>query len=172
MRFLKPIFTVVLLGVVIFAIYQWVVLPLFPKTVRVAHLIDGDTLIVMENGKPKIVQLIGADAPERTGTNKDHQCFDAQAKKIAADYVNTNRDVRLAADDKLGDKDIYGRSLRYVTFKNGTMLNEALIRDGAARQTDPLNRGYSRKEAFTQLEQTAQQNKAGLWADDTCAGKP
>lgn len=170
MRLLKPIITIVALGLLIFLIYQWLVLPQFHRTVRVAHVIDGDSLVVMENGKPKMIQLIGADAPEQTGSQKIHQCFGSQAKKIAAYYVNNNRDVRLTADDKLGDTDIYGRYLRYVTLRDGTVLNELLIRDGAARQTDPGNRGYSRKDVFMQLEREAQQKKVGLWARDVCAG--
>lgn len=172
MKILKPIFVILMLALVIFGFYQLVIFPMMKTNTQIVHMIDPDTLLVMENGKLEEVQLIGADAPELTGEYKDRQCFDFQARRLAAvRYFSGSRDLTLSTDDSLGDTDVYGRKLRYVTLADGTLYNQELIRDGLAKESDPQNKNYSKKEGFLKAQQEAQQNSAGIWNKQTCDGR-
>ncbi len=58
MRILKPILVVLVLGAIVFFVWQWFIFPLFIAMAKVVHMQDPDTLLVMENGKLKQVELI------------------------------------------------------------------------------------------------------------------
>ena len=173
MRILKPIFTILVLSLVIFGIYEYFIFPVLNRNnVTLVHMIDPDSLLVRENGKVKVVQLIGADAPELTGLNKDRQCYDYQARRLAAlRYFSGDRTVKLTADGQLGDKDVYNRELRYVTLANGTLYNEEIIKDGLAKESNPQNKDYKEKEEFLKAQADAQSAGVGIWNKRTCRGQ-
>jgi micrococcal nuclease len=170
MRFLRPLFTIAVLGLVIFAIYQFMILPLFSPKVKLIHMIDPDSLLVKENGVLKIVQLIGADAPELTGPLKGRQCFDYKALSGAATYFKANREISLGIDGKAGEKDVFGRDLRYIYLPDGTLYNEKLIRDGFARESNPKNTDYKMKDALLKAQEEAKVSGAGIWEPKGCNG--
>ncbi len=171
MRFLKPIFTIFVLGLIIYGLYQWFIIPFFFQNAKLLHLIDADTLMVKENGKIKLVQLIGADAPELTGPLQGHQCLDFQSLSGAAAYFKSGRDIRLTIDGMAGEKDIYGRELRYVYLPNGDLYNEKLIKDGLARESNPQNADYKMKNDFLKAQDEAKAHGTGLWDPKGCNGK-
>jgi endonuclease YncB( thermonuclease family) len=93
----------------------------------VVRVIDGDTIVVSPNEK---VRLIGVDAPEMTHPKKAVQCFGENAKEFTRSLVE-RRTIRLVLDESneaRNHKDRYGRTLAYVYFDDGTMLNAELIR--------------------------------------------
>jgi endonuclease YncB( thermonuclease family) len=173
MRVLRLLVTLILLGLIVFAVYQWLIVPFTKKDAVLIHLIDPDTLIVKEDGKLKLVQLIGIDAPELTGPSKGHQCYDLRAKRVAAmKYFSDNRVIYLSKDDKIGDKDIYNRDLRYVRLADGSMLNINLLQDGLAKIYDPPgNPEFKFIKDFYKAQGEAQQKKLGIWNDNICDGK-
>jgi endonuclease YncB( thermonuclease family) len=100
--------------------------PITEKRV-VIRVIDGDTIVVSPNEK---VRLIGVDAPEMTHPKKAVQCFGENAKEFTRSLVE-RRTIRLVLDESneaRNHKDRYGRTLAYVYFDDGTMLNAELIR--------------------------------------------
>jgi micrococcal nuclease len=170
-KFLVWLFVLFVLTLSIYAAYvYWIVPNFFPGT-KIVHMIDPDSLIVMENGKLSLVQLIGVDAPELTGSAKGRQCYYETALSKAADYFNEQRSVSLSADGKAGEKDIYGRDLRYVYLGDGSLYNEKLLQDGIAKESNPENRDYKFKERFLQAQDEAKRDGKGLWYPDTCAGQ-
>ncbi|WP_281938107.1 thermonuclease family protein [Paenibacillus tyrfis] len=76
----------------------------------------------------------------------------------------TGKTVYLFAD--AGDKDKYGRLLRYVFIQGDpAMFNETLIREGYANtMTIPPNVMF--QDSFVKLEREARSKKKGLWADN------
>lgn len=169
MRILKPIFTVLVLGAIIFVIYQWFIFPLFSGKTKLVHIIDPDTFLVLEGGKLKKIQLIGVDAPEYTHS-KNSQCFDKEAKKMATKYFSTQREITLEKDDTIGDKDIYQRELRHVKMVDGSLVNEALLRDGLAKIYNPENKNFKYKDNFLQAENGAKAAGVGIWDQNGCNG--
>ncbi len=173
MRILKPLAVIFFLGLFIAAFYHLLILPFFFGKARILTMIDPDSLLVRENGKVFRVQLIGADAPELTGPKKGHQCYDYESLKRAAEFFRKDREVTLQIDGKAGEKDVFGRELRYVTLADGTLYNLKLIQEGLAREAhivgaDTLGH-YKYSDDFLKAEQEAASKKLGLWG--TCGGK-
>lgn len=170
MRILRALFPIVVMIALIYGMYQFIFLPFLNPTVTVAHVIDGDTLLVKNGKKLQEVQLIGVDAPEEVGQYNLPQCFSKEARHTMAQYLAKNPQVRLAKDDKLTDKDTVGRLLRYVYLKNGELLNEKVLKDGLARQFITLNVKYKFQDQMAKYQTEAQQKGLGVWNPEGCRG--
>jgi micrococcal nuclease len=134
--------------------------PIAEKRV-VIRVIDGDTIVVSPNEK---VRLIGVDTPETTHPKKAAQCFGKDAKEFTWSMVE-RRPVRLVFDESnaaRNHKDRYGRTLAYVYFDDGTMLNAELIRRGYAHAYTRFP--FRHVVEFRQLERIARSQGVGLWA--------
>lgn len=139
------------------------------ETAMVHYVTDGDTVRVKIKGQNYIVRLIGVDTPEIKDPRKAVQCFGQQA----SDYTKKmllNQTVTLESDPVAGNKDMYGRLLRYVFLENGTNYNRKLIADGYAYEYTYQSRLYRYRDDFKQAQKDARENKLGLWADSACAG--
>lgn len=156
MRILRPIFHLLVLAAVVFLIYQFVIFPvIMTARARVIHVLDADSLMIMEDGAVKKVQLIGVDAPEGR-----QECLAATARQAAADFFAKNREVSLEKDDAAGEMDIHGRLLRYVRLTDGRLLNEELLQEGLARQ---YHTEHAKKADFEVLEKAARAEGRGVW---------
>ena len=93
---------------------------------RVAYVLDGDT-IVLSDGRH--VRYIGVNAPEIAHENRPAQPFSKAAAAFNHDRV-ANTMVTLETDHEKFDH--YGRTLAYVFLKDGTFVNESMVRQGLA----------------------------------------
>jgi hypothetical protein len=75
--------------------------------------------------------------------------------------------VVLLVDASQGDKDKYGRLLRYV-YKNGADIGAQMIEEGYAYAY--LKYPVARTSEYKKLESQAREGKKGLWAENTCNG--
>jgi micrococcal nuclease len=122
----------------------------------VVRVVDGDTIDVAVGGRTERVRLLGIDAPE-TGT-----CY-AQAATWHVNHLLQGKRVRLESDRPQGNRDRYGRLLRYVRMPvTGTNLNKYLVREGYAREYT-YNQPYRYQAAFRADERTARAARRGLW---------
>ncbi|MEO0230580.1 MAG: thermonuclease family protein [candidate division WOR-3 bacterium] len=120
----------------------------------VTRVIDGDTIVVLLNGREEKVRLIGIDTPER-----GRPYFEEATKKTAE--LVLGKKVRLEKD--VSERDKYGRLLRYV-YVGSIFLNAELVRQGYAMvYTYPPDVKYS--EYFLKLQQEARIKKRGLWGE-------
>jgi len=167
-KILKALFQIAILALIVYAIYFWVIIPFFfQNKYKVVHMYDPDSYLVIKDGVVSSVQLIGVDAPEYAVIDgkKKHQCYEEEAKKeTVAKYFSGNREVIIDSDPAV-DKDIHGRKLRYVTLGDGTLLNEALLKDGLARVFISDDQKYAKEEQFKQAEEAAKEANVGLWKD-------
>ncbi len=116
------------------------------------YAIDGDTVYV----EGERVRLVQVDTPE-LGT-----CYAKQAREYTQSFLNSEGAIKLVRDSNLDDKDIYGRSLRYL-FKGERNLNLELVRNGYAK---PLFFNKVKGKYAKQIEQYARNAKAsrlGVW---------
>lgn len=134
----------------------------------VSSVVDGDTIKVNINGTTETLRLIGIDTPEVVDPRKPVQCFGVEASNKAKELLS-GKSVRLEADPTQGERDTYGRLLRYVFTSDGTNFNKLMIQEGYAFEYT-YNLPYKYQTEFNQAESYARTNKLGLWADDTCAG--
>lgn len=118
---------------------------------KVVAVKDGDSIVVLRNGKEIQVRLNGVDAPERD------QAFGTRARKFTlASCYNSVVTVREVGLDK------YGRTLAEVTLPDGRSFNQEIVRSGYAWWF----RRYSDDEVLERLEEEARKAKRGLWAGE------
>ena len=141
--------------------------PVLAASYRVTKVVDGDTIMVQVGKKLEAVRLVGIDAPElSSGIKTKKGCFATQArdflsKKLVGKYVT------LSGDWLSGDKDYYGRLLRYVYLK-GEDINRTLVLKGYARQYKFWNNDYLKRADYTLMESVAMISNRGLWNKQMC----
>ncbi len=119
---------------------------------RVAHVVDGDSLVVERAGLSYQVRLWGIDSPE-WGQRYSHG-----AKMLCRDLAE-GRSVQIHEKDR----DKYGRVVALVEI-NGRLLNEEMIHRGMAWvHIHYCNEGICAEWRKKQDEARAQGR--GLWAD-------
>lgn len=136
--------------------------------VTLIHVIDGDTLLVDDDGEEIRVRLIGIDTPESVNPDEEKNTVWGT---IASDYTKSlleEGETLYLEYDKDKDDD-YGRTLAYVWVSEdvhdiSNMLNTIIIGNGYADVlTIKPNDKYA-TEFKTLREWAASENK-GLWAD-------
>jgi micrococcal nuclease len=133
---------------------QDVVLP-EGEDATLVRVIDGDTIRVRIGKKQFNLRYIGIDAPE---WNKQKACFGREATAINKSLLKGT--LRLEKD--ITDKDSFGRLLRYVWLADGRMVNEEVVKAGAAvAQAYPPD--LKHQERLNLANDTARHLAAGLW---------
>lgn len=112
---------------------------------------DGDTIVILVDGKQLTVRLSDIDCPEKK------QPFGSKAKKFVSDLCY-GRYVSLNSDNKF---DRNGRLIAEVVLENGKILNKELVKNGLAWHF----KKYSKNEEYAELENQAKVNKIGLWSE-------
>ncbi|MDL5044984.1 thermonuclease family protein [Oscillatoria amoena NRMC-F 0135] len=130
------------------ALFFLVLIPLNAQ--KVARVIDGDTY-VLENGDK--VRMIGINAPEMKTE------FGDDAKEHLKGLIE-GRTVELKSDKGNGDKDKYGRLLRY-TILNGEDISLRMVCDGYAIVYTRFK--FKKKQEYLECEATAKDNLLGVW---------
>lgn len=129
----------------------------------VVKVIDGDTYELKISGEKQKVRLIGVDTPESVAPAdycKDNSEDGKDISQIVKEKLRSTDTVYLEYDVNLTDK--YGRTLVYLYFEDGTMIQDWLLENGYANiVTYPPNTKYS--DHFKELAHTAAKNKIGLW---------
>lgn len=142
--------------------------PASAALVAVLGVSDGDTLRVRVDGSSERVRLLGIDAPESVHPNTPRQCFGKEASSRMQSLAQSKQ-VRLVADRSQGDRDRYGRLLRYVELPDGTDVGLALVSGGFARERT-YDGAYARQGLYRAAQASAKSANLGLWA--ACAGVP
>lgn len=127
-------------------------------TYRVDHVTDGDT-IVLGNGQR--VRLVQIDTPEvYFGT----ECYGPQASAAAKRLLPTGARVRLAPEPATDRVDDYGRLLRYVfRASDGMNVNLRLVAVGAAAPYFYDGRRGRYASRLEKLAKGARAKRLGLW---------
>ena len=134
----------------------------------VTKVVDGDTIHVRIGTTNETVRLIGIDTPEVVDPRTPVQCYGREASARTTALLD-QQTVYLQADSTQGDRDRYGRLLRYVWSANGVDTNLLLISDGYAYEyTYALP--YRAQLAYKAAQSSARSAQRGLWSPSTCAG--
>lgn len=127
----------------------------------VVRVTDGDTLRVrLANGNEKDVRILGIDTPE---VYPQLECGGKEATAAMAALAPVGSKVVLVSDLTQGDRDRYGRLLRYV-HRSSDDVGLAQLTSGLARvfilRDDPLQRAG----AYRRAERRARTDDRGSWA--------
>lgn len=118
---------------------------------KVIGVKDGDTIVVLVEGKPFTIRLSDIDCPEKK------QPFGKRAKLFTSTLC-FGKEVKLK-----GDKyDRYKRLIAEVILPNGKILNKELVKSGLAWHF----KKYSKNEEYANLELEARASKIGLWSEE------
>ncbi len=131
--------------------------------ILVTRVVDGDTIVVTENGEETKVRLLGIDTPETVDPRKEVECFGKEASRKTESLL-LNQVVILEADPTQGEIDNYGRLLRYIFLENGIHVNKELIAQGFAYEYT-YDLPYKYQSEFKQAEKRAKDEQLGLWGD-------
>jgi len=130
------------------------------KFYRVSRVIDGDTIEVEIDGKYERVRLLGINTPEVDSPYTKEECYGPEASAYLKKILK-NKYVFLVPDEKNENRDKYNRLLRYVFMKDGTFIEEDLIKKGYAYNY--IYFPFKFKEKFSIWEKEARDKKIGLW---------
>lgn len=164
-RRLKQLAMTVLLSLVVysinFIIEKYDLSPLEPGEYVVTNVIDGDTIEVIMDGRTEKVRFIGVNTPETGGHNTDIECYGYEATFFTRGAL-LYQTVKLKADSRSSNRDIYDRLLRYVIrARDGYDMNLELIRNGYSKAYTVFP--FDRRDEFTQAAKTASDQNLGLW---------
>jgi micrococcal nuclease len=137
-----------------------------PELFSITRVVDGDTIEVEIENKNERVRLVGIDAPEISSS----ECYGAESTAGLKSLLNDKK-VSLEADELQGDRDQYGRLLRFVFLEDGTHINEKLVAEGFAFESLYTSQPHKYRTDLLNAQTDAQNQKKGLWSKDTCDGK-
>lgn len=128
-------------------------------TATVQHVVDGDTVYVLLDGKRTKVRLLNVSAPEVAHEQKPAECFGDEATEFLAQKLPKGSKVELDFDIERFDK--YGRTLAGITYQD-ELINESMVATGhaTAMRVKPNVKHYEQLKA---AQRSAQQAKLGLF---------
>ena len=152
-----------------------------PQGDMVERVSDGDTLVLKDaDGKKFTVRFACIDAPEiphsqrekKSKITKDVNQFawGLKAKMRIEELIKqTDNRVKLNITDTdseaLLQADRYGRKIAEVRLKDGTFLQQVLVKEGLAKVYRSYLSKCPSKDIVQQAEAQAQQQKIGVWGD-------
>ena len=132
-------------------------------TGTVTHVVDGDTISVLLDGRAVTVRYIGMDTPETRHPIRGTEPGGREAAAANRRLV-LGKTVRLELDVREWDR--YRRLLAYV-YVGDVMINAELVRLGCAHAlTVPPN--VAHEQHFVRLEREAREARRGLWGHPAC----
>lgn len=127
-----------------------------------AWVLDGDTISITNDGERQTVRLIGLEAPEvKSDYVETSECFGEDSKSYLINRIG-GKEIYLEADDTQGDKDRYGRLLRYV-WLDDELINQSILQNGYAKEYT-YGTNYKYHDYFAQAQAQARTNSVGLWS--------
>ena len=118
---------------------------------KVIGVKDGDTFVILFEGKEQVVRFAHIDCPEKK------QPFGKTAKYFVSD-ICFGKNVKIIHNGKY---DRYKRLIAEVILEDGTNLNKELIKQGLAWHF----KKYSNDTEYSELENEAKINRIGLWSE-------
>lgn len=131
---------------------------------RVRRVVDGDTVILVLDGRDVRCRLIGVDTPETVHPHKPVEAYGRAASRFTTNLLKGER-VWVELDETTGRQDRYGRLLAYLwRMPDGLMVNAEIVRQGYGHAYTRFP--FERLELFRAYERRARRIGKGLWAED------
>ncbi|MBU7584232.1 MAG: thermonuclease family protein [Nostoc sp. TH1S01] len=139
----------------------------------VERVSDGDTLAVKDvKGNKFNVRFACMDAPEVPHSQKERNSNRASDRNQfnwgAKAQARLQQLVKQSGDRvilNITDSDRYGRKVAEVRLKDGTFVQEVLLKEGLAKVYRPYLNKCPSKDLVQKAEAQAQQQKLGVWSD-------
>ncbi len=126
------------------------------KSVR--KVFDGDT-IELDNGVH--VRYIGINSPEISHENKPNEPYALEAQEFNEKMVSSKQ-IRLQTDPEKSDQ--FHRMLAYVFLKDGTFVNQEIVRNGLAYVLYSVP-NTTHDDVLLKAQQEAMKSGRGIWGN-------
>lgn len=132
--------------------------PRSAETADIRHVHDGDTLILEDKRK---LRLLGYNAPEIAHRERPAEPLGTEARERLAQWIEqSGQRIRLQYDTEL--KDRYGRVLAHAFLADGRNLAELMLQSGLATGLIiPPNLRHA--DCYGEAEQQARARRQGIW---------
>jgi micrococcal nuclease len=142
---------------------------------KIINVVDGDGMIVEDifTKEQEEIRLLGIDAPEIKRCRKlkqDEKMLRMPGEllmhlgrishKYLIDIARRGESVTIA-QEKGKEQDFYGRTLAYVYLKDGSCVNEQMIKEGYAKPFDEYP--CEELQEYLKLNTHAMKSKRGLY---------
>jgi micrococcal nuclease len=128
-----------------------------PATYRIAKVTDGDTVVLANGQRVRLVQI---DTPEVFfGT----ECYGRQASATTERLLPSGTRVRLTPEPATDRVDDFGRLLRYVVRLDGVNVNLRIVALGAGAPWFYEGRRGMYANRLEALAKSARAKRLGLW---------
>ncbi|HLO50093.1 MAG TPA: thermonuclease family protein [Kamptonema sp.] len=139
----------------------------------VKRVSDGDTLTLTDTkGKDIKVRFACVDAPEVPHSQKERQStkivdkdqfmWGLKAQQRIQQLINKGGDRVLLT---ITDTDQYGRKISEVRLRDGTFVQEVLLREGLAMVYRPYLKNCPSADIVQKVEAEAKKSRRGVWGD-------
>ena len=129
--------------------------------VKIAHVIDGDTVDIDIKGRTERVRLIGVNTPETKHPTKPIECFGPEASAYMTHLLPKGTTVRIERDVEARDR--YGRMLLYLYLgSNDLFINLDLVARGYGTPMSIEPNTFHRND-FVRAAAQAEAANVGLW---------
>ncbi len=128
-------------------------IPAGAQEVEVVRVVDGDTIVISQDGSEHKVRYILIDTPEQ-GEPLYNEATKLNQLLIGGQTVHLIKDM--------SETDRYGRLLRYVYTQDGVLVNAEIVRQGLARvAVFPPDTKLEQEIRVAETE--ARERKIGIW---------
>ena len=133
----------------------------------VTKVVDGDTIKVAIAGVVETVRLVGINTPETVDPRRSVECMGLEASAFARQLMDGAL-VSLEKDPTQGDRDRYGRLLRFVRLSDGSDVGELILRSGFAQESLYTSKPHRYRDRYLSAQGSAQLEQKGLWNPSAC----
>ena len=141
------------------------------EEVTYVRIVDGDTIVIKQNGLERKVRLVGVDTPESVSSDASKNCEEGKMASAHTEKLLANKSKLWISKDQ-SNTDTYGRLLRFVWLEQPStqptvdeikekMLNAVLLQDGYAQAVD-YDPDTTLSALFHQLGDEAAANGLGV----------
>jgi len=146
--------------------------------VPLVSVIDGDTLVVLLDGREEHLRLLSVDTEEKlsgrplSSPTKPQTVFGQETALWAQEFFAAlGPEVRLGLAFPEGRRrDAYGRLLAHVLLPDGRDFNLLLVREGKSPYFDKYGKSRVLHEAFAAAQAEARARHLGIW--DPATNRP
>ncbi len=130
----------------------------FDETASVRYVIDGDTLLLKDGRK---LRLIGLDTPELGHDGKPGEAYARKARQALQKLLSRSTDIGLIRDTARVDR--YGRQLAHVFTTDGQNVQRQLLASGLATpMVIPPSSRFT--DCYARAANRAMTDSVGLWS--------
>lgn len=133
--------------------------------VELIKTVDGDTAKFKMNGEEITVRFLGINTKETVDPEIGEEEWGKEASDFTKEKLESASKIELEFDEVADEKDKYDRYLVWI-WVDDVLLQNLLIENGLA-EIYMLQNNYKYAGMLQESEETAKNNKLGIWSDTT-----